>query len=261
MSELNFPSKPVDGQTWTIGSNTWVWNDANQAWIKTSPISTNTSTVSTSTTTGALIVSGGIGVGGAVNAGSTSTINGAEIVTTATINQYAPVPTLQSVTNVGNTTTNIVKILNTTESTSTTTGALLVEGGIGVGGDIWVEGRLTSESVKIMDAVFDSTVMLVNTTGTVVIDAYSVDQFRSAKYLIQIDEGDGPTADFQTIEILLLVDNVGTVYATEYAVLTTNGEMGEFEADVQMDDIVRLYFTPYYPTAKNIKVLRTGLAS
>lgn len=259
MSELNFPPNPYTGQTWTIGSNTWVWNG--YAWIKSSPLSVGGDAQSTSTTTGALVVAGGIGIGGAINAGSTSTINGAEIITTATINQYAPAPNLQRVTDVGNTTTNQVIILNTTESTSTTTGALLVEGGIGVGGDIWVEGRLTSESVKIMDAVFDSTLMLVNTTGTVVIDSYSVDLFRSAKYLIQIDEGDGPTADFQTIEILLLVDNVGTVYATEYAVLTTNGEMGEFEADVQVDDIVRLYFTPYYPTAKTIKVLRTGLAS
>jgi hypothetical protein len=259
MSELNFPPNPSPGQTHTIGTNTWVWNG--YAWVKTSPVSVGGNAQSTSTTTGAVVIAGGIGVGGAVNAGTTSTINGAEIITTATINQYAPAPGLQRVTDVGNTTTNIVKILNTTESTSTITGALLVEGGIGVGGDIWVEGRVTSESVKIMDAVFDSTLILVNNTGTVVIDAYSVDQFRSAKYLIQIDEGAGPTADFQTIEILLLVDNVGTVYATEYALLTTNGEMGEFEADVKVDDIVRLYFTPYYATDKNIKVLRTGLAS
>jgi len=260
MAELNFPPPPnYEGQLHTIGSNTWVWNG--RAWIKSSPLALGGSAQSTSTTTGALVVSGGIGVGGGINVGSTSTINGAEIVTTATVNQFAPAPGLQRVTDIGNTTTNQVIILNTTTATSTTTGALLVEGGIGVGGDIWAEGRVNSESVKIMDAVFDSTLILVNNTGTVVIDAYSVDQFRSAKYLIQIDEGAGPTADFQTIEILLLVDNVGTVYATEYALLTTNGEMGEFEADVKVDDIVRLYFTPYYATDKNIKVLRTGLTS
>jgi hypothetical protein len=259
MASLNFPLNPTLGQNHTIGNNTWVWNG--YAWIKTSPLSVGGNAQSTSTNTGALVVSGGIGVGGSINIGSTSTINGAEILTTATINQIAPAPGLQRVTDIGNTTTNIVKILNITESTSTTTGALLVEGGIGVGGDIWVKGRVNSESVKIMDAVFDSTLILVNTTGTVVIDSYSVGSFRSAKYLIQIDEGDGPTADFETIEILLLVDNIGTVYATEYALLTTNGEMGEFEADVQGDDIVRLYFTPHYATAKTIKVLRTGLAS
>jgi hypothetical protein len=259
MASLNLPPNPTLGQSHTIGTNTWVWNG--YAWIKTSPLSVGGNAQSTSTNTGALVIGGGVGIGGAINIGSTSTINGAEIVTTATINQFAPAPNLQRVTDIGNTTTNQVIILNTAESTSTTTGALLVEGGIGVGGDVWVEGRVTSESVKIMDAVFDSTLILVNNTGTVVIDAYSVDQFRSAKYLIQIDEGAGPTADFQTIEILLLVDNVGTVYATEYALLTTNGEMGEFEADVKVDDIVRLYFTPYYATDKNIKVLRTGLAS
>jgi hypothetical protein len=259
MASLNLPPNPTVGQSHTIGTNTWVWNG--YAWIKTSPLSVGGNAQSTSTNTGALVIGGGVGIGGAVNIGSTSTVNGAEIVTTATLGQFAPSPNLQRVTDIGNTTTNVMKILNTTESTGTTTGALLVEGGIGVGGDVWVEGRVTSESVKIMDAVFDSTLILVNNTGTVVIDAYSVDLFRSAKYLIQIDEGDGPTADFQTIEILLLVDNIGTVYATEYALLTTNGEMGEFEADVQGDDIVRLYFTSFYPTAKTIKVLRTGLAS
>jgi hypothetical protein len=45
-------------------------------------------TTSTSTTTGAVVITGGLGVGGAVNIGQTSTIRGAEIITTATISQY-----------------------------------------------------------------------------------------------------------------------------------------------------------------------------
>jgi len=146
-------------------------------------------------------------------------------------------------------------------STSTTTGALIVAGGVGIGADVWVEGRINSESLKIADSVFDSTLVNINTTGTVVIDTYSIDSFRSAKYLIQIDEGTGVEADFQVIEILLLADNNGTVYATEYALVTSNGEMGEFTADIQIDNNVRLYFTPFYETEKIIRVLRTGMSS
>lgn len=147
----------------------------------------------------------------------------------------------------------ILHVVNTTPSTGTGTGALIVDGGAAIG------GRLHAESVKIADTVLDSTLVLLNTTATTIVDVYSVNEFRAAKYLIQIDSGSGPTADFQVIEILLLVDNNQSVYATEYGVLTTNGELGEFAADVQNDNNVRLYFTPYQATDKSISVLRTGM--
>jgi cytoskeletal protein CcmA (bactofilin family) len=147
----------------------------------------------------------------------------------------------------------VLHIFNGTQSTGTGTGALIVDGGVSVG------KRLSAESVKIADTVLDSGLILVNTTATTIVDVYSVNDYRAAKYLIQIDSGSGPTADFQVIEILLLVDNIQTVYATEYGVLTTNGELGEFAADVQNDNNVRLYFTPYQATDKAISVLRTGM--
>ena len=49
---------------------------------------------------------------------------------------------LQQVTDQGSTTTNAVNINNTTSSTDPTTGALVVAGGVGVGGDLWVSGVL-----------------------------------------------------------------------------------------------------------------------
>ena len=157
---------------------------------------------------------------------------------------------------------NTVTILSTTSSTSTLTGALLVSGGVSIGGDVWIQGRMNSESVKIMDSVLDSTVMMVNTTATVVVDSYPISQFRSAKYLVQIDEGLGDSAQFEVIEILLLVDNIGTVFATEYGLLTTSGEMGEFAAGLDIvDNNIKLYFTPYQASDKTVKVLRTGMSS
>ena len=256
MATLNFPPNPSIGDYYTIGLNTWVWDG--YAWIKyssssQSPISINTGTQSTSTNTGALVIDGGIGVSGSINIGTTSTIAGAEILTTAT---WADFINLQTVTDSGNTTSNPIHITNTTETTGTGTGALIIDGGISVA------KRVHAESVQIADSVFDSTEILVNNTNTVIVDSYSIDQFRSAKYLIQIDDGDGVSADFQTIEILLLVDNQATVYATEYAVLGSNGELGEFAAEVDISDNVNLYFTPYYVGVGNtmtIKLLRIGL--
>ena len=161
--------------------------------------------------------------------------------------------TLQSVTGRGSSTNHVVYFTNTTSSTSSSTGAVIVTGGLGVG------GRINSESVQIADAIMDSSKILVNTTATIVVDAYSVDDYRSAKYLIQIQEGTGPGAQFETIEILLMVDNAQTIYATEYAVLSSNGELGEFAADVQGDDIARLYFTPYYNSTMTLQIFRTTM--
>jgi hypothetical protein len=94
-----------------------------------------------------------------------------------------------------------------------------------------------------------------------VIDSYSTDQYRTSKYLIQIDDGTGSGASFQTVEMLLLVDNDKTVYATEYAVLSSNGELGSFAADVQNDNIMRLYFTAYQASSKTLKIFRTTMTS
>ena len=57
-------------------------------------------TSSTSTDTGALTVVGGVGIGGALYVNTTSFVGGAEIITTATIEQYAVTPTgIQTLTN------------------------------------------------------------------------------------------------------------------------------------------------------------------
>jgi hypothetical protein len=117
---------------------------------------------STSTTTGALVVAGGVGVGGSIWAGDIYS-NGSRVLTSAGGGGYVSAinagtdtavststgvitiwntSTLQSVTNRGATTTNAISITNTTSSVSTTTGALKISGGIGVGGSIYVGNRV-----------------------------------------------------------------------------------------------------------------------
>ena len=140
-------------------------------------------TASTSTNTGALIVTGGMGIGGALYVNTTSFIAGAEIITSATINIFASkttivagtdtaiststgevtiwtTSTLQSVTNRGNSTTNVILINNFTNSTGTNTGALIVGGGVGIGGALYVNTTSFIAGAKII------------TTGT--IEQYAV---------------------------------------------------------------------------------------
>jgi hypothetical protein len=234
-------------------------------------------TSATNTVSGALIVTGGVAIGGDLYLGGTIYSAGVPVITTTTIVDYfaagddiqiistasftgqvlliTNTSTLQTVTTRGSTTTNAVHFTNTTESTSSSTGAVIIGGGLGVA------KRINSESLQIADTVMDSGLILVNTTATYVVDYYPIGQYRSAKYLIQIEDGSGISANFETIEILLLVDNAQTVYATEYAVLSSNGELGEFAADVQGDDVVRLYFTPFQASSKILKIFRTGMVA
>jgi hypothetical protein len=93
-------------------------------------------TASTSTITGAMIVSGGVGVAGSLYAAALFD-NGNRVLTSLT-------DTLATVTGRGATTSTALTFTNSTASSSTTTGALVVTGGIGVGGVVRTTDVYTS---------------------------------------------------------------------------------------------------------------------
>lgn len=100
-------------------------------------------TVSINPTTGALVVTGGVGVRGALNVANTSYVNGAEILTTATIGNYAASSALTSTG-----TNQVFTISTTTTATNTVTGALIVKGGAGIGQNLYVGGTITGGSIR-----------------------------------------------------------------------------------------------------------------
>lgn len=230
MAILNFPQNPTPGQTYLIGSVTWVWNG--YAWVKftsviqgststqiTNSVSITTSTISSDVNSGALVVAGGAGIQGDAFIGG------------------------------------VVNIVNTLSSTSTVTGALVVSGGAGIQGDAWVGGRMHAESVRIAETIFDSTKSTTTNSASVIIDSYSINEYRGAKYLIQIDENSG--ANYQISEMLLLV--VGsTPYTTEYAPVSSNGDLGTFQPMVVGDSMI-LYLHPSTSSYLTINVLRQGV--
>lgn len=279
MAILNFPTSPNPGDTWTVGSKTYTWNG--NAWIVSSvnsitagTLAITSTTAAISTTTGALTVTGGVGIGGDLYVGGQFFVNGQGVLTTSSF-AYAvnagtdisitlsnidgsmiisDTATLQSVTTRGATTNRVVSFLNTTQSSSTVTGAVVITGGLGVG------KRVTTESLRITDAIFDSNSVSTNMNANLTIDSYSLNDYRAAKYLVQIDEGSGVGAEYQMNEILLIANNNGTVALTEYGIVSTNGSMGIFTATIA-GSTVSLIFTPTLATQKTISVLRTSIVA
>ena len=139
----------------TNGSDALTINSSQNATFA-GTVSIPSTTASTTTSTGALVVSGGVGVGGAINAGGTlrvvgssqivrvrhdaaiidfnNTAENAYVAATVTAN------TLQLSGNNGNGiligATGIATVQATTASTTTSSGALVVSGGVGVAGAI-----------------------------------------------------------------------------------------------------------------------------
>jgi hypothetical protein len=145
-------------------------------------------TQSNNYTTGALVVSGGAGIGGALYVNNKSYIANAEIITTSTVDQFAVTvlvagtdtavstshgivsvwntSTLQTVSDRGNTTTNIIHFANTSNSTGTTTGGIVVDGGVGIAKDVYIGGTLFYSNQLNLASTTNST---STTTGALVV--------------------------------------------------------------------------------------------
>ena len=152
---INFPNNPVDQQTFRVGQINYIWTTASQSWSAVKGF-TNTDfltynriidlnpTPAISTITGALTVLGGVGVGGDIWAGDIYS-NGSLLTSGGS---GGAVGSLQTVTDNGYTTNHPLITTNATSSTNTQTGALIVRGGVGVGGDLHIQGYAYSEGGK-----------------------------------------------------------------------------------------------------------------
>ena len=136
----------VSGSTGTIT----VWNESTLQTITgrgattNNAISITNATASASTTTGALIVTGGVGIGGDLF------VNGGITANQLTI-QYTTVTTTFVKTD------DIISTYNTTNATSTNTGALQIAGGVGIGRDVFVGGSITVSGLTAGQIVYPGT--------------------------------------------------------------------------------------------------------
>jgi len=113
----------------------------------------NDTTTSTSNTTGAVIIDGGLGLAENLNMGGNLDVDGTATVTGNT--------TLSGTLDV----TGDTNLNSTTGSTSTTTGALVVDGGVGIAENLYVGGdtNLTGE-IAAATADFGGGNVIINTT-------------------------------------------------------------------------------------------------
>lgn len=231
---------------------------------------------SNSTTTGDITVTGGVGVAGNLYIGGTLFAQGAPVLTTASFNntpadgtdidvvdigggilEFNNISTLQSVTSRGSTTNRQITISNTTVSTSTNTGALIVSGGIGSNNSVSANG------FNLPYANQSTSITSVSTTSPTVIDSYYFSQYRSAKYIIQVDEGTSVSQRCQTSEILTVAFNTGTASVVEYATVFSTADLGNFSAlmtNIGTDTVVSLYYIAVDSIPKTIKLFRTAIA-
>ena len=147
---------------------------------------------STGTASGALQVQGGVGIGGAVYIGQTSYINNSQILTSSTFGQFITsgvssvnagtdtavtqttgsvtvygTGTLQSITGRGSSTNYAITLQNATSATSTSTGSLVVYGGVGVGGSVYVGNRVGFVNTSNVSAVYQVYNSVVGSFDTV----------------------------------------------------------------------------------------------
>ena len=347
MADLNFPTNPAVGDTYTIGSKTWIWNGT--AWQLQSSVQSldpftvktlivTSATNSTSTNSGVVVIEGGVGIGGNLWVGGNFYAGGEAVLTTASF--FAAISegpdiritegssgtviisntsTLQSVTTRGSTTTNIININNFSSSTSTNTGALIVSGGVGVGKDLYVGGNIfgniaavvntstNADNISVVqrttnadhyltfvdsnnsslnyESVYTTSSLVINpSTGNVdiknnlfvngiiniqktvanpssvtvntlpvVLDSFSITDYRSAKYFISISNT--TTNQHQTSEIWLVQDGVtasieqtsvftsGTNYVVTFSTNVSTGTVSLIAEGVAANNKVKVQST------------------
>lgn len=112
-------------------------------------IKTSNNTQSISTDSGALQITGGVGIGrDLIVGGGMRVLGDANVTGTVYSTSAFAIPDRFEVTSSTFETITTMRSYNTTSSTSTTTGALIVDGGVGVGGDIWAS-KIYSNGVQL----------------------------------------------------------------------------------------------------------------
>lgn len=167
---MSFPLNPTNGQTTIQNGILYTYTSLTNSWRRVynnvlDQLYIGGNYQSISTTSGALIVVGGAGIGKDLNVGGKIYSQFSEVITTSTIGNWAvtavnpgvdisvttasggivtvnDISTLQSVTDRGNSTTNQILILNSTNAANTESGALVVTGGLGVGNNAYVGGSV-----------------------------------------------------------------------------------------------------------------------
>ena len=234
-----------------ITTKTFVTED----FSSTGSASFNGTASSISTSTGALVVKGGAGIGGDLYVGGKVVAQQLEI-------QYT------TVTSVSIKTDDVFTTYNSTQATSTTTGAIVVTGGVGVGKNLYVGGTANINSLVVASSVGAAMDMggynITNMADPVLFqDAVTKKYLYSRNIVLSIDVSDGldnagiiayltqiaPTTEYTTGTIARILcstitNNTATVSLLSSFTLTT----GSFLTSTSTSDVALTGFTGTNPT-------------
>jgi hypothetical protein len=127
-----------------------------------------------------------------------------------------------------------IHITSAVASTTQDTGALIVDGGIGVGGAVNAEYL----GINGNSDIFAIELTTSSTSTDQIFHTLDSTTYRSAKYLIQLKSG----SSYQVEELLVVHDGT-SAYITEYAVTRSGLNLSTFDADVSGGNL-RLLVTP-----------------
>lgn len=129
-----------------------------------------------------------------------------------------------------------VHITSTVASTSTSTGALIVDGGVGVGGQLNATSVRVNGGYDLLNSSLVTSTSAANQVGFAVSSA----GYRTLKFIVSVDS----SSDYQSDEILMMHSG-STVFMTEYAQLLSGSgtTITTYDGDISSGNL-RLLVSP-----------------
>jgi hypothetical protein len=110
---------------------------------------------------------------------------------------------------------------------------------------------LTVGSVTLTDALIGTATTSLSTTSATVVDSWSATSYNTAKYIVQMKNGN----DIEVLEVLVTIDGNNNVYLTEYADVISNAQIGTTDADYSGGNVRLLVTSTNGTTVKVHKTL------
>jgi len=112
--------------------------------------------------------------------------------------------------------------------------------------------QLQVGSVELVNGLIDSRTVTSSST-TVSVDAFDVDVYRTAKYIIQAYKA----GDVEVTELLVTYDSGNNVYITEYANMFSNASLAEYTAAYESGEASYVRLTATTTAGTTFKVIKT----
>ena len=158
-----------------------------------------------------------------------------------------------------------VYIGDNSPSVNPQTGALQVVGGVGIQGDLNVDGNgdFNGSTLNVGNSeIYTYTSPSITSNALVGLDSFATANYQSAKYFIQVVDntaGGQPNKMYVT-ELIVFHDSVGGVYISEYGMTSNTGDLGDFSASISGPNVTLTFKPNYTPTNMIVKVHRTTLS-